>query len=208
MKLCKNVMRKGRAERFLPFCLFACLLLLASCSEEDNTEYEYDNWEQRNTEWFQNKLSEAQAKISSGNRSWCILRSYTKGDTVLSIRPEDHIIVEKLDSIDWPLTDAPLYTDTVAVHYRGWLIPSVSYQSGYQFDSSYLGTFDEAVATPYEFSVKSLTAGFATAVMHMRRGDRWRVYIPYQLGYGSAAHSGIPAYSNLVFDIRLVDFWK
>jgi len=146
--------------------------------------------------------------MSSGDRSWSIIRSYTKGDTVLAISPEDHIVVEKLDSLDEPQADFPLYTDTVAVHYRGWLIPSVSHKGGYQFDSSYLGAFDEDIAIPYEFYVKSLTAGFATAVMHMRRGDHWRVYIPYQLGYGTTATSNIPAYSNLVFDIRMEDFWK
>ena len=44
--------------------------------------------------------------------------------------------------------------------------------------------------------------------MRMHRGDYWRIYIPYQLGYGGTARSSIPAYSTLVFDLRLEDFWQ
>ena len=49
--------------------------------------------------------------------------------------------------------------------------------------------------------------GFATALLNMRRGDHYRVYIPYQLGYGSSDNSSIPGGSTLIFDLRLVDFW-
>ena len=45
-------------------------------------------------------------------------------------------------------------------------------------------------------------------LMRMHRGDRWRVYIPYQLAYGSSARSSIPAYSTLIFDLQLEDFWR
>jgi len=50
--------------------------------------------------------------------------------------------------------------------------------------------------------------GFTTAVMNMHIGDRWKVYIPYQLGYGTStpSNSTIPAYSTLIFDITLVAY--
>jgi len=41
----------------------------------------------------------------------------------------------------------------------------------------------------------------------MHKGDHWRVTIPYQLAYGETASGVIPAYSTLVFDIWLTDFW-
>jgi FKBP-type peptidyl-prolyl cis-trans isomerase FklB len=45
----------------------------------------------------------------------------------------------------------------------------------------------------------------------MHVGDRWRVRIPYTLAYGESANTSgsvtIPAYSNLVFEIALYDFW-
>ena len=36
-------------------------------------------------------------------------------------------------------------------------------------------------------------------------GERWMVYIPWQLGYGSSGSSdgNIPGYSALAFDIQL-----
>ena len=52
----------------------------------------------------------------------------------------------------------------------------------------------------------SLVDGFTTALMSMHRGDHWTVYIPHQLGYGTSASGTVPAYSTLIFDLRLVDF--
>ena len=40
----------------------------------------------------------------------------------------------------------------------------------------------------------------------MHRGDYWRVYIPYQLGYGAVKNGTIPAYSTLIFELALIDF--
>ncbi|MCI6472136.1 MAG: FKBP-type peptidyl-prolyl cis-trans isomerase, partial [Bacteroidales bacterium] len=53
-----------------------------------------------------------------------------------------------------------------------------------------------------------LVDGFTTALMNMHEGDRWTVYMPYQLGYGTSASSSIPAYSLLTFDITLVSFFR
>jgi FKBP-type peptidyl-prolyl cis-trans isomerase FklB len=48
--------------------------------------------------------------------------------------------------------------------------------------------------------------GFSTALQHMSVGDYWRVYIPWELGYGtSGSGSTIPGYSVLVFDLALID---
>jgi FKBP-type peptidyl-prolyl cis-trans isomerase FklB len=41
----------------------------------------------------------------------------------------------------------------------------------------------------------------------MHIGDRWRVRFSYSLGYGANAAGTIPAYSDLIFDIALLDFW-
>ena len=93
------------------------------------------------------------------------------------------------------------------VHYQGRLIPSPTYPKGYLFDSSYSGTFDPLIASPAKFAIRGVVDGFSTALLNMRRGDYYRVYIPYQLGYGLTASGSIPAGSTLIFEIRLVDFW-
>ena len=47
--------------------------------------------------------------------------------------------------------------------------------------------------------------GFSTALQNMVEGDRWIVYIPYQLGYGSSEVASIRGtnYSTMRFDITL-----
>ena len=62
------------------------------------------------------------------------------------------------------------------------------------------------LSTPAHLLVGSTVDGFATALQHMRIGDRWLVYIPWQLGYGEVAKDAIPAYSTLVFDLQLKGF--
>ena len=127
----------------------------------------------------------------------------------------DCILVEVLESGTG--TASPYYNDSVDIHYEGRLIPSPSYADGYPFDKSYSGVYDPDVTQPCRFTSSSgalyaprpadFIKGFSTALQHMHKGDRWRVTIPYQLGYGSSDQGSIPAYSTLIFDIRLTDFW-
>ena len=99
----------------------------------------------------------------------------------------------------------------------GRLIPSTTYTSGLIFDKSWSSNqFNAATSRPvhsyigltYDAEGKptSLVDGFTTALMSMHRGDHWTVYIPYQLGYGEKSSGVVPAYSTLIFDLRLNDF--
>ena len=92
-------------------------------------------------------------------------------------------------------------TDSAVVYYEGRLLPSVSYPSGYVFDSKMPPT-----QLPVTFYTGSLVDGFTTALLNMHKGDSWTVYMPYQLGYGITGSSSIPGYSVLTFKIQLVDF--
>ena len=177
--------------RVLPFCLFI-LLPLTSCSESDDTVEEYADWQNRNEQYFESIYAKYTPVVK-----WSVTSSEVH---------TDHILVEVLE--EGAGTDSPLYTDSVSVHYRGRLLPSPSYAEGYVFDQSYQGTFDADINVPSRFLVSGLVDGFSTALMHMHKGDYWRIYIPYQLGYGSSSSSSVPAYSTLIFDVRLEDFWK
>ena len=92
--------------------------------------------------------------------------------------------------------------------YSGRLMPTTHYPLGYEFDRSYLSTYDPDVDVPSTMAVNGVVEGFSTAVQHMHRGDKWRIIVPYQLGYGTTARTSIPAYSTLVFEIELIDFWS
>ena len=191
----------------LKYYIFVCLslLLLASCSEADDTVEEFANWQEKNETYFEQQY---QAHGLSSSTPQFVLKNYTLSDDV-SVSQAPHtscILVDVLES-GTDTSASPLFTDKVKVHYRGRLIPSPSYPSGYQFDSSYTGTLDDETSSPMEFSVNARVPGFMTALQHMHRGDYWRVTIPYQLGYGTSDSNSIPAYSTLIFDIKLVDFY-
>jgi len=42
---------------------------------------------------------------------------------------------------------------------------------------------------PAELTVSEMVDGFATALQNMHPGDRWEIWIPQQMGYGSAGRS-------------------
>ena len=87
------------------------------------------------------------------------------------------------------------------------MLPSTSSKTGLTFDSSFYLKYEEGVSTPYQGCVKNFIEGFATALQHMNRGDYWKVYIPYQLAYKGSSTGSIPAYSMLIFYLRMEDFW-
>lgn len=81
----------------------------------------------------------------------------------------------------------------VTVHYKGSLI------NGRVFDNSRERNCPEA------FRVNGLIDGFRIALLNMHIGDRWEVYIPYDLGYGKRSNGEIPGFSTLIFDIELIN---
>lgn len=87
----------------------------------------------------------------------------------------------------------PKLTDKVTTNYRGTLI------NGNQFDSSY----DRG--EPATFPVNGVIKGWTEALQMMKEGDKWRLYIPYNLAYGErGAGRDIPPYATLIFDIELI----
>lgn len=183
--------------------LFPLLGTVLSCEEDSKEESDFDNWQQKN---------ETALEQWASNSSYRKILTFSKDVTTTStFKNFDYIYVEVLESSD--IYDAqPLYTDTCRVAYRGHYIPTVSYPEGYIFDQTYLDEFDWKTVGTAKFLTGAVVDGFATALMNMRVGDRWRVRIPYMLGYGksdySASSSTIPGYSNLVFEIALLDFWS
>lgn len=203
---------KRRGFYFLAVALFA-VFGLASCSEEDDTVEEFPNWQARNDAFF-NSLTDSVMnllELNPARTDWKRIKSWSKSDSIEGSN-SDYIIVNVIEEGD-AASATPLYTDTVTVHYLGRLLPSVSYPYGYVFDQSYYGNYYDDVSKPLQMAIGNsggnmLVDDFATALQHMRRGDHWMVYIPYQLGYGSQSQTRVPAYSTLIFDLRLVDFWS
>ncbi len=187
--------------------LLAPVGLLSSCSESDNEEEEFPNWKKTNEQYFNNLYAMAKSSADMGDKSWKVIRKWSLEESTAK-DPYDYIVVNVLENGTG--SGCPLYTDSVKVHYEGRLLPSTSYPDGYVFDKSFTGEFNPATALPAKFAVSGMIDGFTTALQYMHIGDRWKVYIPYQLGYGKTASGSIPAYSTstLVFDVTLVSYYR
>ncbi len=87
----------------------------------------------------------------------------------------------------------PLASNNVTVHYTGKLI------DGTEFDSSIKR------GQPANFGVTQVIAGWTEALQLMKEGDKWMLYIPYNLAYGERGSGGqIPPYSTLIFEVELI----
>lgn len=85
----------------------------------------------------------------------------------------------------------PTPNSVVSCHYLGRTI------DGKCFDTS-LGGY------PLAIRLRDLIEGWVIALQQMRVGDKWEIYIPSELGYGSFSQPGIPANSTLIFEIELL----
>lgn len=188
---------------FLPFYLFS-LMLLSSCSEDDNTTEEFANWQETNANYWDNLYTTTQQKVSAGDASWKIIKSFSIEDSLYTGKNTDYIIVNVLKNGTG--SGSPIYTDSVRVRYTGKLLPSASYSDGYVFDTTNPNDIDDSQAAVADFVVGELVDGFTTALQHMHIGDKWEVYIPWTLGYGTTASNSIPGYSVLRFTISLVAY--
>lgn len=190
-----------KASLFLLLCITA---ILTSCSETEIVDNEYDNWQERNDAFFTSIHAKAKQAIDNGDNSWKIIRAYAKQEGSANIN--DYIVAEVIT--DGGSSQTVNFTDSVSILYQGRLMPSDTYPEGYVFTSTWTGEYDPETAAPIRTVLSGMVDGFATAGMAMRPGDRWRVYIPYSLGYDASAKDGIPAYSTLIFDLTLLKAWQ
>ena len=89
-------------------------------------------------------------------------------------------------------TEQPSATSKVKVHYHGTLI------SGEVFDSS----VDRG--EPISFGLNQVISGWTEGLQLMSVGDKFRLFIPAKLAYGSSKAGSIPGNSTLIFDVELL----
>ncbi len=196
------------------------LLLLASCTSSE-VEDPRPDWEARNALWFAEvydtaaeAIAQAKAQYPDGNEweqhcDWRIYKTLLKSQDVPGTAT-DHIVckINERGEDRFPYDDlwSAAYTDSVRLYYRGWIM-----DNGYPdskdnmtvFSQTYYGDFNETTAAPIAMPVTSTVEGFMTAVQYMVKGDDWLVYIPQQLAYKETASDAIPAYSTLLFRLRI-----
>ena len=163
---------------------FCCI---SSCS--DDKEDHLNQWMMVNVNAFNAIKSNPEYKeiISPGNEGSIYYKVLQSGNGIDSIK----------------------YTSTVTCYYKGWLIadyPHYKFKAGHVFDQK---LFDDG--PPAQFTVSGLTGGWKTALQHMTKGEKWEIWVPYQLGYGREGsvdlYTGeikIPGYSTLVFEMEVL----
>lgn len=186
----------------LLLCAIIAPFFITSCSETEDDNTEFADWQNRNNTYFSDMYNKA---IASATDDLDTIRNYSFNDSI-KLSNTGYIVVEKLEKGTG--SGCPMFTDSVFVNYRGRLIPSTSYPEGYIFDENYSGEYNVKTAKPVQMYVGGTVDGFATALQYMHIGDHWRIYVPYPLGYGTTAQTGIPAYSTLVFDIALMAYYR
>ena len=137
-------------------------------------------------EYFNKLAEEAYAKTKEAGEAFLEANKKREGVTTLASGLQYEVI-------NVGLGKKPAATDKVQCHYEGTLI------DGTVFDSSIKR------GQPAVFGVNQVIAGWVEALQLMSEGSKWRLYIPYDLAYGShGAGESIPPYSALIFDVELI----
>ena len=89
--------------------------------------------------------------------------------------------------------EIPKPEDTVSVNYRGTFV------DGTEFDSS------AKTGKPATFRVGGVIKGWTEALIQMKTGAKWQLFIPYDLAYGEMGRPpSIPPAATLLFDVELI----
>lgn len=100
-----------------------------------------------------------------------------------------YMVLEEGDDEDAPSPEA---SDTVNVHYHGTLV------DGTVFDSSV------ERGEPISLELANVIPGWTEGLQLMQVGDKYRFFIPPDLGYGASGAGPIPPNSTLIFDVELL----
>lgn len=78
--------------------------------------------------------------------------------------------------------------------------------SGDVVENSYMGAQQGRPAPA--FSLNGVIQGWQDAVPEMRKGGRYKLYLPYNIAYGEAGSRSIPPYEALTFEMEILDYGK
>ena len=182
---------------FYLFLIALCSgVVFSSCSDDDDELYIVDeNWQADNEKVF------AQIVLDP---EYTKLESQSNGGSIY------YKVLEAKSPNSKPSDETIYYTSNVKVHYFGISMDVTSRKMEYEFDSA-----DYPYKDPATFTVSGVVDGFSTALQHMHPGDRWEIWIPWQLGYGSTGNRNASGqqtlpwpHSTLKFEVEVIEIVK
>lgn len=84
----------------------------------------------------------------------------------------------------------------ISLHYKGTFLAT-----GEKFDASY----DRNVPIDFNYQVQRMIPGFEEGIKLIGKGGKAKLYLPYRLAYGAQGNPRISGYSDLVFEIEMVN---
>lgn len=165
------------------------LALICGCNASEQTTWDkYTDWREMNNAW----LAEMQLKTNpDGTPYYKVI--------VPEWNPATFILIHYFnDRSETEGKLSPLYNSYADCRYRVFNCLDEPIDSSNNLNmTGELGI--------YRSQVSSNVQGFSIALMDMRCGDTAEVCMPYGLAYGSQDRGSILPYSDLRFNIRLVD---
>ena len=168
--------------------MLLCVFVVSSCKDDDDTDaVEREAYKLEQDIAFQAKANE------TGFEKW----DSEAGDGYVFAK-----LIKKGDG------KKVYFNSRVSDYYKGSLTDGTEFdarlfEDGTPFKcavSSYYANYSTSNPNGYG----SVISGWSVALQHMVEGDKYEVWIPQQLAYGSSGSGSIPAYSTLIFEIELV----
>lgn len=110
------------------------------------------------------------------------------------INPNNNNKMEDKNIVGDSAIDIAKTGDNVTIDYTGTL------ENGTKFDSS----LDRGQPFEFTLGVGQVIKGFDNGILGMKIGEKKRIVISPEDGYGSAAVGSIPPNSTLIFDVELL----
>lgn len=127
-------------------------------------------------------------EVKESIKPWAVKNT----DTITTASGLKYLVVEKSKTPDAKLAENG---KTVEVHYTGFLT------NGKVFDSS----VERGQPISFELGTGRVIKGWDEGIALMQVGDKLRLIIPSELGYGPNGQGPIPPNATLLFDVELVD---
>lgn len=169
---------------YISIVVLSFVTVTSSCGSSDNNWNDYKEWRNANYEWY---LEQQQRTNDDGTPYYTQINP--------TYYPQSGVLIHYFnDRSETAGNLSPFESSTVKVKYVGQL-----------YDGTVFDQTDEATTETRTFPLSGTITGWQIAVSDMHVGDTCQVVIPYPLAYGENGTSSVAPYSNLQFNIRLVE---